>query len=158
MSEPQNDFGRWAEPNLPDPDFDDPECLEEDLFQVAVGDVIVDIGWYPEMDPNGTFVCRAVADQHSFDRPIQTFETRDPGVALAWLRTWRLAYAAGKREQREADAPATKLGFIESAPIETDDEGTICLKVAGAPQIYLTRELVLKMCAAIRSTELGSNQ
>lgn len=66
--------------------------LCEDLFQAkcAVTDVLVDLGWFPEGDPRGRFVIRAlVPDFHGEELEVLTAETRLEAAALLEGVLWR---------------------------------------------------------------------
>ena len=54
------------------------EILREDLLQVAFEDdkFILDVGWYPEGDEEGSFVIVIVQD-YKWDAPIFRSETKD---------------------------------------------------------------------------------
>ncbi len=58
--------------------FDEQElCLLEDLLQVKYGEnYLIDIGWYPEFDRNGTFIINVIKD-YKWDSPIVKKECKN---------------------------------------------------------------------------------
>jgi hypothetical protein len=49
--------------------------LKEDILQIKFGDrFLLDVGWYPEMDPNGHFVARAIQD-YDWKNPLSKIES-----------------------------------------------------------------------------------
>jgi len=65
-------------------DEDDLLCLEQDLFQASKSNRTVDVGWYPEFDPSGCFVCKEIRDRN-WEDPVEIYETTDPAEVVAWL-------------------------------------------------------------------------
>jgi hypothetical protein len=57
--------------------------LTQDMLEVELANgVVIDVGWYPEHDPNGTY--GVVAFQGHPDRPIgKPYYTKDPKAVLA---------------------------------------------------------------------------
>ena len=56
---------------------DQPESLLEDLLQVNYQNrYIIDLGWYPEFDSNGSFIIYIIGD-YNWDRPIKTRKCRE---------------------------------------------------------------------------------
>jgi len=49
--------------------------LKEDLIQITFGDVVVDVGWYPEFSPNGCFRTYVVVNE-DWERPVRVIESR----------------------------------------------------------------------------------
>lgn len=49
----------------------------EDILQITHRhkDIIIDLGWYPDMDPKGNFRLVLIKDK-DWQNPIETFETR----------------------------------------------------------------------------------
>lgn len=53
------------------------ECLLEDLLQVSyTNGYLLDLGWYPEFDANGTFKIQVIKDRN-WDNPIYFRECRE---------------------------------------------------------------------------------
>ena len=52
------------------------EDLSEDLIQLRSGRFIIDVGWYPEANPRGIFVCKIVKDE-DWQLPMYEFSTND---------------------------------------------------------------------------------
>src|SRR5438477_586999 len=51
-------------------------AYKEDILQVLFGKrFLIDVGYYPEMDPNGCFVVYAIAD-HDWSNPLVEIECR----------------------------------------------------------------------------------
>jgi len=64
----------------------DPEYLREDLLQIDLPTgVKIDVGWYPDGDPNGEY--QIVVFRESWDDPL-TFpvRTQDTEWAVKWIR------------------------------------------------------------------------
>jgi hypothetical protein len=60
----------------PEMDFDD---LDQDLITVRLPNgYFIDVGWYPEHDPNGRFVVRVFFEFWDGQQPMRPFETKDP--------------------------------------------------------------------------------
>ncbi len=50
--------------------------LLEDMIQIEIGNVVIDVGWYPDWDPNGEY--RLTVFRDSYDSPIEAqLRTRD---------------------------------------------------------------------------------
>ena len=47
--------------------------LNEDLLQASANNFIIDIGWYPEGDPEGKIISLLIKD-HNWQKPILHFE------------------------------------------------------------------------------------
>src|SRR5207248_731795 len=62
------------------------EDLTEDLVQIQSmdGSRLVDVGWYPEMDPKGTFRCRLIANS-DWQNPLEELRTREAARVRAWI-------------------------------------------------------------------------
>lgn len=50
--------------------------LKEDLLQAVRNNLLIDVGWYPDGDPNGKLVIRLVKDFYWND-PVALAEARD---------------------------------------------------------------------------------
>ena len=50
--------------------------LNEDLLQALNGNYIIDIGWYPEMNPQGKIITLLIKNSN-WNNPIKTFEDTD---------------------------------------------------------------------------------
>lgn len=58
--------------------------LVEDIAMYQKGNYTVDIGWFPELDPQGGFVCKLIIGDH-WDKPIERFETKSLDKTISWL-------------------------------------------------------------------------
>lgn len=58
------------------PFFCQRSCLNENLIQAKLGSYLVDIGWYPEADPNGKLRLRLIED-FDWQRPLAEYDDRD---------------------------------------------------------------------------------
>lgn len=95
-----------AAPSLPpEPESVRLDCdmgiLNQDILMLVIGRHTIDVGWYPDCDPNGKFVCRVI--QRMKQRPraedwiegeIVKFETRDPAMVMGWLNARIVEYTA----------------------------------------------------------------
>jgi hypothetical protein len=61
--------------------------LTEDILQIQTPDssFVMDVGWYPDSDRQGRYLCRGVID-NKWDSPTECFETRDIREVLFWLQ------------------------------------------------------------------------
>ena len=78
----------------------DASLLTQDMLEVELADgVIIDVGWYPEHNPNGAY--GVVAFQGHPDRPIgKPYYTKDPQAVIAKVET--LANECLRRKKRVA--------------------------------------------------------
>jgi hypothetical protein len=69
------------------PDVVVPDALGEDIVQYRSPGrrFTVDIGWYPELDPDGEFYCRTIIDS-AWDDPDEEIKTRDLRAVREWTR------------------------------------------------------------------------
>lgn len=76
-------------------------ALDEDLVTATSPDeqLLLDVGWYPSGDPEGSFVCRAVPalpsrspTRYDWAAPVARLETRDTATVLRWLADQIAAY------------------------------------------------------------------
>lgn len=52
-------------------------CLLEDLLQISFQDnILLDLGWYPELDFKGRFVLRVIKD-YKWEEPLYKIEFKD---------------------------------------------------------------------------------
>jgi hypothetical protein len=67
---------------------DRPWSLKEDLWQARSANdrFTLDVGWYPEFDPTGRFVC-LVVEGGSWETPSERFETRSAAEVAQWVRS-----------------------------------------------------------------------
>src|SRR4026208_2199179 len=60
-------------------DRSDVTCLDQDLLQLTLpGDIVIDVGWYPDRDPHGQYrliVFRGTTDRE-LERPLQSRDVR----------------------------------------------------------------------------------
>ncbi|HLL05052.1 MAG TPA: hypothetical protein VK539_30985 [Myxococcaceae bacterium] len=63
----------------------------EDLMQLraARGGVLLDVGWYPDGDPKGSFQALLIRDQ-DWDHPLREFEARTLPDLVRQLEEWLL--------------------------------------------------------------------
>lgn len=70
-----------------DPDElpNDAEWLDTDLWTAKSPDgrFLLDVGWYPQGDPKGSFHCRVI-EWNDWDSPSEQFSTRSTVEAAAW--------------------------------------------------------------------------
>lgn len=69
--------------------------IHEDVCQFLspTGRFTIDIGWWPDSDPKGNYICRVLTtdglippeDNPWSQPPIEEFETKDTGEMLKWL-------------------------------------------------------------------------
>jgi hypothetical protein len=78
-----------------EPTPDQLHSLTEDIWQArsAGGRYTLDVGWYPDLDPSGRFVCLVVQDEN-WEEPIERFETRSATAVVTWVRAIVPRYAA----------------------------------------------------------------
>ena len=78
-----------------DPLNDDPEklCeLCEDMLMLENDCLMIDLGWYPEMELNGRFIL-ILADkkrERPFEQPIARFESRSREEIIETVERWML--------------------------------------------------------------------
>lgn len=60
--------------------------LTEDMFSFERGRLIMDVGWMPDENPRGEYVCRVVKDE-DWERPLEMYCTRDP-LNVIWFVTF----------------------------------------------------------------------
>lgn len=74
-------------------EYPDPEYLDQDILQVSLPNgVTIDVGWYPESDPTGSF--RIVVYRGDWLRQLQTpIDTRNPQIVAAQARWLAEQYA-----------------------------------------------------------------
>lgn len=66
---------------------DDPMLLSQDMLEVELPTgVFLDVGWFPEHDPQGEYVIMAFIDPDNL--LCEPFVTRDSGEVLAVLHQW----------------------------------------------------------------------
>ena len=65
---------------------DDRDLFTEDLFQATEpsGRFLLDVGWLPEADLSGTFVCQLVRDGE-WDPPVLVYRTKRLAEVHEWL-------------------------------------------------------------------------
>jgi hypothetical protein len=65
------------------------DLLTEDLVQATYGKYLLDIGYYPEANADGRFVCSAheldAIGYDTWESPFSSLETRDVFEAYTWL-------------------------------------------------------------------------
>ena len=67
---------------------DDELCeLEQDLVQITLpgGKKLLDVGWYPDWDREGSFCC-VIVENYDWDNPVEEFDTSNPYEVLDWLQ------------------------------------------------------------------------
>lgn len=79
----------WIPPGptpTPTPSDDQIDLLVEDLLHIETpgGSIAIDVGWYPEADPSGHFVCMLVEDE-AWEEPIERVTTRDAAEVRSWI-------------------------------------------------------------------------
>lgn len=65
-------------------------CLSEDMFSFVRGKLCLDVGWSPDGNLAGEYVCRIV-EGDDWDRPLEMYCTRDPQNVQ-----WFVKYATAK--------------------------------------------------------------
>lgn len=74
-----------------DPDNCDNFCkyLIEDLLQLAHKrfNLVIDLGWYPDLDPNGCFHLVLIKD-FKWENPLEIFESRKPKDVIEKIEYW----------------------------------------------------------------------
>lgn len=76
-----------------DPACDDEEFsyeLCEDLLQLENDDLLIDLGWYPHGDLNGSYKMYFVDTKNDapFERPLEVFSSRSKAEILDKLEYW----------------------------------------------------------------------
>ena len=71
-------------------DFLDKLGLTEDIFQVQLSNGnVLDVGWYPENDPEGEFMAVVVPPLgngwYDWDNPVSRIETSSLDLLLKWV-------------------------------------------------------------------------
>lgn len=55
-------------------------CLLEDILQISFqNNILLDLGWYPELDFNGRFVLRVIKD-YDWEEPLYEIEFKELGM------------------------------------------------------------------------------
>ena len=86
-----NDFFQ-TEPNYDEPDFEGSWWdFKEDMFQAELGDVCLDLGWYPEFKKNGNFRL-VVVRSHDWTSPEITFRTTSKTEIVSKMEELLQAY------------------------------------------------------------------
>lgn len=73
--------------------------FDEDMFQATNTHLklIIDLGWYPSYDPNGSFglvlIRRhdTIESQGIWDRPLKEIKTRDKSKIVTAIENWMIA-------------------------------------------------------------------
>lgn len=60
------------------------EWMQQDIAQWRRPGVTLDVGWYPCLDPSGSFHCVVVRDDEWLE-PAELFETRSLADVRAWV-------------------------------------------------------------------------
>lgn len=76
-----------------DPQKDDKEYtyeLCEDLLQIENKNLLIDLGWYPEFDINGSYILRLIntLNENAFDCPLIEFKTKSKIEILSKIENW----------------------------------------------------------------------
>jgi hypothetical protein len=77
----------WIPPGpTPTPSDDQLDLLVEDLLHIETpgGSIVIDVGWYPEADPSGHFVCILVEDE-AWEEPLARETMRDAAEVRSWI-------------------------------------------------------------------------
>lgn len=64
------------------------EQLTEDIWQFKLPDgSLLDIGWYPDSDPNGAFTCFHISkeDPEAWGKPLSEIRTRILSEVFTWI-------------------------------------------------------------------------
>lgn len=74
--------------------------FSQDMLQLKSQhyDILVDLGWCPDEDPNGSFVLRAIRGT-DWDKPLVEFESRSRLAVVQRLESILLDVSAGKYPQ-----------------------------------------------------------
>ncbi len=58
----------------------------EDIFSLMTpgGALTLDVGWLPEEDPAGSFICRLIVD-NDWESPCETLRTRSEADVRRWI-------------------------------------------------------------------------
>jgi hypothetical protein len=131
--------------------------LNQDLLQVEDrdGQMLIDVGWYPDNDPAGTFAIKVILEE-DWQRPIATARTRSLGDLASRLETLlakrpqipteRLVerLVGGTAESRSAAAEA----LAQRHAIEALDALTAAMKVepagGGYQRIAEARDILIR--------------
>ena len=72
--------------------------LVEDLLQLEHENLLIDLGWYPDMDINGKYqLCLVdMTEERPFDTPLDIFESNSKQLILEKLEYWTSARHYGK--------------------------------------------------------------
>ncbi|HAJ98222.1 MAG TPA: hypothetical protein DCO72_10865 [Ruminococcus sp.] len=72
--------------------------LVEDLLQLEYQNLLIDLGWYPDMDINGKYQLFLVdmTEERPFDTPLDVFESDSKQLILEKLEYWTSAGHYGK--------------------------------------------------------------
>lgn len=99
------------------------ECLSEDLVQLRTncGTYALDIGWYPDADRSGGFVCRMV-EADEWASPADTLETPDWEPVRDWLEAAQLEVGALLGREDEFGHGETIIFVISDATVEASIE------------------------------------
>lgn len=66
------------------------EELCEDLLQLENNNLLIDLGWYPEFDINGSYTLLLIdtLNDNAFDFPLMQFKTKDKNEILSKIENW----------------------------------------------------------------------
>lgn len=117
--------------------------LGEDILRVRSGDGLwtLDVGWYPEMDPNGGFVCKVIHGER-WAAPVDALRTRDVRDVQNWLereverRSYLLQLqvsvsgtstgpASQPSPQRRSDAIGVRIGPARAGTVNQENHARV---------------------------------
>ncbi|MBQ9519817.1 MAG: hypothetical protein IJR59_07985 [Firmicutes bacterium] len=64
--------------------------LCEDLLQLKNGNILIDLGWYPEFDINGSYALYLVdsTKEYPFDCPLEEFKSKSKSSIINKIEYW----------------------------------------------------------------------
>jgi hypothetical protein len=71
--------------------------FNQDMLQMSNAhyDVVLDMGWVPDQDPNGSFVVQVIRGT-DWDNPLAEFESRSRPDVVQWIESILRDVSAGK--------------------------------------------------------------
>lgn len=99
----------WIPPGPTPTPSDQLDLLVEDLLHIETpgGSFVIDVGWYPEADPSGHFVCILVEDE-AWEEPIARDTMRDATEVRSWIERMVVRVDAWLRDHRKARDAAVR--------------------------------------------------
>jgi hypothetical protein len=75
------------------PDKQQSHLIQDVLLVALARDIFIDVGWYPERDPNGAYRISVYRESWDNQLLLEPIRTADPHEVAAWVRTLAARYS-----------------------------------------------------------------